>query len=155
VWEEETAGKLLKAKDYPQHARAGIKAMHDQVGHLIFSPDGLAKQGVLVRHLVMPNLQNEGARIMQYLASKVSQDTFVSLLSQYRPTANVGKRDTKRSGGERVRYAEIDRGVFLEEEVEFVRRKGIEAGLWRFDDRDLASGVVQGQMKAEDGELAG
>ena len=54
-----------------------------------------------------------------------------------------------------MRYAEIDRGVFLEAEVEFVRQKGIEAGLWRFDDRDLVSGVVQGQMKAEDGELAG
>ena len=92
---------------------------------------------------------------MQYLASDVSRNTFVSLLSQYRPTANVGKKDTKRSGGERVRYAEIDRGVYLEEEVEFVRRKGIDAGLWRFDDRDLASGIVQGQTKAEEGGLAG
>lgn len=128
--------------------------MHEQVGHLIFSPDGLAKQGVLVRHLVMPNLQHEGAKIMEYLAKEVSPDTFVSLLSQYRPTANVGKRDKTRTG-ERVRYAEIDRGVFLEEEVEFVRRKGIEAGLWRFDDRDLASGIVQGQMKSEEGDLAG
>ena len=153
MWEEDTAARLLKAKDYPIHAREGIKAMHDQVGHLIFSPSGLAQQGVLVRHLVMPNLQNEGARIMRFLAEQVSQDTYVSLLSQYRPTANVGKKDKTRTG-ERVRYAEIDRGVFLEEEVEFVRRKGIKAGLWRFDDRDLASGIVQGQMKAEADELA-
>ena|SRR5947207_204523 len=128
--------------------------MHDQVGHLVFSPDGLAKQGVLVRHLVIPNLHHEGARIMEYLAKEVSPDTFVSLLSQYRPTANVGKRDKTRTG-ERVRYAEIDRAVLLDEEVEFVRRKGIEAGLWRFDDRDLASGIVQGQMKGEEGDLAG
>jgi len=128
--------------------------MHKQVGHLIFSEDGLAKQGVLLRHLVMPNLQHEGARIMEYIAKEISPDTFISLLSQYRPTANVGKKD-KTKAGERVRYAEIDRGVFLEEEVEFVRRKGIEAGLWRFDDRDLASGIVQGQMRGEPGELAG
>jgi putative pyruvate formate lyase activating enzyme len=128
--------------------------MHKQVGHLVFSEDGLAKQGVLVRHLVMPNLQHEGARIMQYLAEEVSPDTFVSLLSQYRPNANVGKKDKTRSG-ERIRYAEIDRGVFLEKEVEYVRRKGIEAGLWRFDDRDLASGIVQGQIRPDEGELAG
>ena len=127
--------------------------MHDQVGHLVFSPDGLAKQGVLVRHLVIPNLHHEGARIMEYLAKEVSPDTFVSLLSQYRPTANVGKRDKTRTG-ERVRYAEIDRAVLLDEEVEFVRRKGIEAGLWRFDDRDLTSGIVQGQMKGQGGDLA-
>lgn len=128
--------------------------MHEQVGHLIFSSDGLAKQGVLVRHLVMPNLRDEGARIMEYIAKEVSPDTYISLLSQYRPTANVGKRDKTRTG-ERIRYAEIDRGVLLEEEVEYVRLKGIEAGLWRFDDRDLAQGIVQGQMKGEEGELAG
>ena len=128
--------------------------MHKQVGHLVFSEDGLAKQGVLVRHLVMPNLQHEGAKIMEYIAREISPDTFVSLLSQYRPTANVGKRDKTRTG-ERVRYAEIDRAVFLEEEVEFVRQKGVDAGLWRFDDRDLASGIVQGQMKGEESELAG
>ena len=128
--------------------------MHKQVGHLIFSEDGLAKQGVLLRHLVMPNLQHEGARIMEYIAKEVSPDTFISLLSQYRPTANVGKRD-KTKTGERVRYAEIDRGVLLEEEVEFVRRKAIEAGLWRFDDRDLASGIVQGHMTGDHGGLAG
>jgi putative pyruvate formate lyase activating enzyme len=128
--------------------------MHNQVGHLVFSSDGLAKQGILVRHLVMPNLQHEGARIMEYLAKEVSPDTFVSLLSQYRPTANVGKKDKTRTG-EKIRYAEIDRGVLLEEEVEYVRRKGIEAGLWRFDDHDLASGIVQGRIKGEEDELAG
>jgi len=90
---------------------------------------------------------------MKFIAEEVSPDTFVSLLSQYRPTANVGKKDKTRSG-ERIRYAEIDRGVFLEEEVEYVRRKGIEAGLWRFDDRDLASGIVQGQMRPAEGDLA-
>jgi putative pyruvate formate lyase activating enzyme len=127
--------------------------MHEQVGHLVFSSDGLAKQGVLVRHLVMPNLKEEGARIMEYLAKEVSTDTFVSLLSQYRPTANVGKKDKTRAG-EKIRYAEIDRGVFLEE-VEYVRQKAIEAGLWRFDDRDLAKGIGQGQTKVSDGELAG
>ena len=153
MWEEDTAAKFLKAKDYPIRAREGIKAMHQQVGPLVFSPDGLAKQGVLVRHLVMPNLQHQGARIMEYLAKDVSPDTFVSLLSQYRPTANVGKKDKTRTG-DKIRYGEIDRGVFLEEEVEFVRRKGIEAGLWRFDDRDLTSGIVQGQMKGQGGDLA-
>ena len=154
VWNEDTAAKYLKAKDYPIHAREGIKAMHKQVGHLVFSENGLAKEGVLVRHLVMPNLQEEGARIMRFLAEEVSPDTYVSLLSQYKPTANVGKKDKTRAG-ERIRYVEIDRGVFLEQEVEFVRRKGIEAGLWRFDDRDLASGIVQGMIKADEGELAG
>jgi uncharacterized Fe-S radical SAM superfamily protein PflX len=144
----------LKARDYPIHARAGIKAMHEQVGHLVFSSDGLAKQGVLVRHLVMPNLREEGARIMEYLAKEVSPDTYISLLSQYRPTANVGKRDKTRTG-EKIRYAEIDRGVFLEEEVAYVRQKAVDAGLWRFDDRDLAEGIVQGRTKVNDGELAG
>lgn len=53
--------------------------MHAQVGDLCFTPDGIAKKGVLVRHLVMPGLEAEGARIMQFLA-EVSKDCFVNIM---------------------------------------------------------------------------
>ena len=53
-WERETAKRLAKAKDYPDRAREAIAEMHRQVGELKLGADGLAKRGVLVRHLVMP-----------------------------------------------------------------------------------------------------
>lgn len=51
-WERDSAKRLCKAKDYPDRAREAILEMHRQVGPLKFSPDGVARRGVLIRHLV-------------------------------------------------------------------------------------------------------
>lgn len=82
VWEPATSKRLLKADDYAAAARESIKAMHDQVGDLCFTPDGIAKKGLLVRHLVMPGLEAEGARIMEFLAKEVSRDCFVNIMGK-------------------------------------------------------------------------
>ena len=110
--------------------------MHAQVGDLCFTPDGIAKCGVLVRHLVMPGLEHEGAEIMKFLAEEVSRDCFVHIMEQYHPDAYVGRPKTRGAsavsgeGGE-TRYAEINRAV-TEEEVTSVRKAAEKAGLWRF-----------------------
>lgn len=83
VWEPATARRLLKADDYAAAARESIRAMHAQVGDLCFTGDGLARRGLLVRHLVMPGLEAEGARIMRFLAEEVSTDTFVNIMGMY------------------------------------------------------------------------
>ncbi|ESA42971.1 pyruvate formate lyase activating enzyme [Neurospora crassa OR74A] len=144
VWEPSTSKRLLKADDYAATARESIKAMHAQVGDLCFTGDGIAKSGVLVRHLVMPGLEEEGAKIMRWLAEEVSRDVFVNVMEQYRPSAHVGKVQTRRKTHrgeeeaegdkqEKRRYAEINRAV-KGEEVESVRKAAERAGLWRFCD---------------------
>ena len=52
---------------------------------------GLAKQGLLVRHLVMPGLVEEGKQILKFLADGISTDTYVNIMEQYRPTFKVTK----------------------------------------------------------------
>ncbi|KAK3955444.1 pyruvate formate lyase [Pseudoneurospora amorphoporcata] len=153
VWEPSTSKRLLKAEDYAVTARESIKAMHAQVGDLCFTGDGIAKSGVLLRHLVMPGLEEEGKEIMRWLAENVSRDLFVNIMEQYRPAAYVGKVKARRRGnvngdGEREkgevmegeeakkeerRYAEINRAVNAKE-VESVRKAAERAGLWRFCD---------------------
>lgn len=101
VWEPTTSRRLLKAEDYAEHARIAIKAMHEQVGDLCFTPNGFAKSGILVRHLVMPGLEAEGHQIMRWLAQEVSTDTVVHVMEQYFPRAYVGakrRRTTKDLG---------------------------------------------------------
>src|ERR687891_334635 len=65
-WKPETALTLAKARDYPERAREAILEMHRQVGPLKFGPDGLARRGVLVRHLVMPRQEDEAAAIFEW-----------------------------------------------------------------------------------------
>lgn len=133
VWSSRTAQRLLKAEDYPEAAKASIRAMQAQVGDLKFTPDGIAQRGLLVRHLVMPGLENESAEIMKFLAEEVSRDCFVNIMEQYRPTAYVGRPKRGREESKEKRYEEINRPV-TKEEVSSVREAAEAAGLWRFCD---------------------
>jgi putative pyruvate formate lyase activating enzyme len=142
AWTPATGRRLLKAEGYADAARESIRLMQAQVGDLCFTGDGLARRGLLVRHLVMPGLEAEGAEIMRWLAAEVSRDCFVNIMEQYRPDAHVGKprrgkkkddEDDGAEGGGEVRYADINRAVTARE-ISIVRAAAEEAGLWRFCD---------------------
>ena len=65
--------------------------MHRQVGDLVLDEHGLARRGLLVRHLVMPGGLDETREILQFLARDVSPDTFVNIMPQYRPEGLAGR----------------------------------------------------------------
>jgi putative pyruvate formate lyase activating enzyme len=73
------------AVDYPEVNRAAIKEMHRQVGELVLDKHEIAIQGLLVRHLVLPENIAGSDDVFKFLADEVSPDTFVSLMSQYFP----------------------------------------------------------------------
>lgn len=130
VWKDSTARRLLKAEDYAATARESVKAMQEQVGDLCFTSDGIAKRGVLLRHLVMPGKEGEGREIVRWLAANVSRDMYVHIMEQYHPDAHVGKRG-RGKGKDEVRYMDINRAV-KDEELGSVRDAAADAGLWRF-----------------------
>jgi len=130
-WESETALRLCKARDYPEVTRGVISEMHRQVGDLVFSPTGLAKSGLLVRHLAMPDMVQEGKEILSFLHS-LSPDTYVNIMEQYRPTFKVGSGEQRARGGF-TKYEEIDRPV-EDSEMEELRAHAMKIGLWRIED---------------------
>src|SRR5207245_3345604 len=71
-WKPETSLRLALAKDYDERAREAIAEMHRQVRQLPSGRDGLAKRGVLIRHLVMPGQSDEAAEIFRWIASSLS-----------------------------------------------------------------------------------
>jgi putative pyruvate formate lyase activating enzyme len=97
--------------------------MHRQVGPLVTDAQGLARRGVLVRHLVMPGLLEETRRIMEWLAG-LSPDTYVNVMAQYYPAGRVSAE----------RYPEINRRLLGAEHEEAVRIAR-QAGLVRLDER--------------------
>ena len=84
-WTNETSFKLAKCKNYPEVARNAIKEMFRQVGDLVFDESGLAKQGLILRHLVMPGLEDEAKLILDWVVSEISKDTYMNLMEQYHP----------------------------------------------------------------------
>lgn len=123
-WTKESATRYLKAEDYPLVSQRAILEMHRQVGDLVLNQQGEAIRGVLVRHLVMPGLLEETAGIMRFLAENISRETYVNVMDQYRPCHRANE------------FAEINR-VLQVEEYEQAMRIAREAGLHRFDKRDL------------------
>jgi putative pyruvate formate lyase activating enzyme len=121
-WDADTAKWIVKAKDYPEVAQRTVREMHRQVGDLTFRDNGLARRGLLVRHLVMPNGLANTREIMRFLAREVSPNTYVNIMDQYRPA------------GRAERYETISRALLRSEHQEAVRIAR-EEGLWRFDER--------------------
>jgi putative pyruvate formate lyase activating enzyme len=56
---------------------------------MTISGGGLARRGLLVRHLVMPGGLAETQQIMKFLARKISPATYVNVMPQYRPCGRI------------------------------------------------------------------
>ena len=82
------AAGQLTAIDYPGAATAAIAEMHRQVGDLTVDGDGLARRGVLVRHLVMPGMSEDTAKVLEWLAG-FGTGTYVNIMGQYRPCGDA------------------------------------------------------------------
>jgi putative pyruvate formate lyase activating enzyme len=115
--------RYLKTKDYSQAACRAIKEMQRQVGPLKFNEEGLARRGLLVRHLVMPGLLEESHQVIRFLAEEIGADTYVNVMAQYYPAGKVSAE----------KYAEIDRPLATPEHQAVVQLAG-QAGL-RLDER--------------------
>jgi putative pyruvate formate lyase activating enzyme len=98
-WDAEMARKYSRAPDYPEVARRAIKEMHRQVGDLSIAHDGLARRGLLIRHLVMPEDVAGTRAVMKWIADELSPETFVNVMDQYHPAGKVS----------RAEHAEINR----------------------------------------------
>ena len=84
-WDRHVADEACRASDYPAVARRALKEMHRQVGDLIIDEAGIARRGLLVRHLVLPNGLAGTEDIMTYIAHNISENTYVNIMAQYRP----------------------------------------------------------------------
>ena len=124
-WLPATAGRYADAPDYPDIARQAIRRMHRQVGDLEVGADGLARRGLLVRHLLMPGQGEEMAAILGFLATEISPSTYVNIMAQYHPC------------GQAERFPELCRGVSGAEYRQALACAR-SLGLTRLDQPDLA-----------------
>lgn len=76
--------------DYATRNREAVLAMHRQVGDLELSggsggSSGVARRGLLARHLVLPGGLAGTAAVAAFLVAEVSPDTYVNVMDQYHP----------------------------------------------------------------------
>ncbi|MFP3999806.1 MAG: radical SAM protein, partial [Desulfobacterales bacterium] len=83
--DSQVAKRACDAPDYPETVKTALKEMHRQVGDLVINDQGLAVRGLLVRHLVLPDDLADTREAMSFIAREISPDTYVNIMSQYRP----------------------------------------------------------------------
>jgi putative pyruvate formate lyase activating enzyme len=127
LWTRETSRRYLKRGDYADVARETIAEMHRQVGDLVLDEGGMARRGVILRHLVMPGLLEETEAILRWVAEELGTGCYVNLMAQYYVSGKVGR------DGE---YLEIARGLHRSEydqALDVARELGL-----RLDPRSVA-----------------
>jgi putative pyruvate formate lyase activating enzyme len=75
--------------DYRATAQKALAAMTAQIGTPQFGADGMMTRGVIVRHLTLPGLLADSMKILRYLYAEFGDRVFVSIMSQYTPTAGL------------------------------------------------------------------
>lgn len=99
------------AETYPEVTREAVLEMHRQVGVAHPAPDGLMYRGLMIRHLVMPNDVGGTREILAWVAASLPKDTYVNVMSQYRPTfrafdfPEIARAITRREYDEAVAFA--------------------------------------------------
>ena len=84
-WDTKISEQTCNAPDYPEIARQVVKEMYKQVGDLYINNAGIAKRGLLIRHLILPNELSGTKDIMRFIAKEISKNTYVNIMSQYSP----------------------------------------------------------------------
>jgi putative pyruvate formate lyase activating enzyme len=116
--------KYSRVLDYPQRAEEAIVEMHSQVGDLIIDSRGIAPRGLIVRHLVLPDGISGTKGVVDFIAGRISKNTYVNIMDQYHPCF-------KAAG-----YPSIDRPITRQEYLEALSYAKT-AGLKRIDKEDL------------------
>jgi putative pyruvate formate lyase activating enzyme len=113
--------KYSHVRDYAEVSRAAIKEMYRQVGNLELDGEGIARKGLIIRHLILPDDIAGSEDSLGWLAREVSPEVAVSIMSQYYPAHKAAGR----------RYPELARKITLEEYgavAALVEKLGIENG---------------------------
>jgi putative pyruvate formate lyase activating enzyme len=118
----ERTRRYLGKREYFEVASRNVLEMQRQVGELTVDERGLARRGLIVRHLVMPGLLDETEAVLRFVAERLGPGTYVNLMGQYYPA------------GKTARHPEIDRRPHAEELAQ-AYEVADELGLRRLDQR--------------------
>jgi putative pyruvate formate lyase activating enzyme len=117
--DNKTGKKYSGVSDYVEHSHAAIKEMYRQVGKLVMDDEGVARQGLIVRHLILPDRLAGSEESLGWLANEVSAKVTVSIMSQYYPVHHAAQFPSLARGITSAEYLEV---------VELLEKLGLENG---------------------------
>lgn len=93
------AKRYSNADSYVGFDRQSVRIMHGQVGDLVLDGRGIGVKGLIIRLLALPHDISGTVQTLRYIKEAISQNTYLSIMSQYYPTFKA------------YNYSELSRGV--------------------------------------------
>lgn len=84
-YSDKYAMKYSKCNNYFKYASEVIEEMVKQKGSCKFDKDGNIISGVIIRHLLVPQMEEESKKILNYLYNKYRDNIYISIMNQYTP----------------------------------------------------------------------
>lgn len=105
------------AGNYVEASRAALEEMYRQVGpDLVLDDAGLARRGLIIRHLILPNDIAGSRECLRFIAEGLSPAVHLSIMAQYYPTNKAGRKDLI---SRKIRAREYEEVLDLLEEFGF------------------------------------
>jgi len=108
---EDVSSAFSGVGDYLRYALESIKEMVRQVGDSLVEDDGIAKRGILIRHLILPGFIANSLEVLDLIKEHVSVSVPLSIMSQYTPMPfmknhpHLGRRITCEEYEQVINYA--------------------------------------------------
>ncbi len=80
---EHAAKYSAGASDYPEKTTQAVLEMHRQVGVHAVDERGIARRGLMIRHLVMPNQVAGTEAFIKWVSQNLPKSTYVNIMAQY------------------------------------------------------------------------
>ena len=77
--------KYSGASDYFDYASSAVLEMYRQVGDIVLDENGIAKKGIIIRHLVLPGNISQGVKVFEWVRDNLGAETYISVMRQYTP----------------------------------------------------------------------
>ena len=84
-YSDEYAIKYSRCKDYFKYTSLAIDEMVRQKGRCKFDREGYMISGVLIRHLLIPGMEEDSKKILKYLYDSYGDKIYISIMNQYTP----------------------------------------------------------------------
>jgi len=106
------AERYSGVKNYVEVNRSAVKEMFSQVGNLVTDRGGMARSGLIIRHMVLPSGLAGSDKTFEFIAREVSDEVWVSLMDQYFPAYRAGQHHHLARKTTSREYEEAERAFF-------------------------------------------
>lgn len=126
-YSDDYAIKCSKCRDYFKYATLAIDEMVRQKGSCKFDNDGNMISGVIVRHLLLPGMEDDSKKILKYLYDNYGDKIYISIMNQYTPIKKCEYDELNNKISDKVYDDVIDYAWNLGIENAFIQEDGTQS----------------------------